>query len=517
MSTQKQLKRVSREEVAKHNKRDDLWIIIDSVVYDLSDFIDAHPGGEAVLLSEDVAGQDATEFFFGLHTIDVLQKYERFAIAQIEGEEREIHYPVPGELSRVPFAEPTWLVKTFKNPYYKESHYRLQREMRKFVDEVVIHDAAAREADGKRPTVELVRKMGELGINAMRLGPGKHLKGRKLFADIKPEEYDYFHELIITQELCRCGQRGYMDALQGGMVIGLPPVINFGSDELKKEIVEPVFAGEKFIALAITEAFAGSDVFGIRTYAKKSEDGSHYIVNGTKKWITNGHFADYFSTACRTDDGYAMILIPRALGVETRQLHTSYSTAAGTAFVMFNDIKVPSRYLIGEDGMGIPIVLSNFNHERWIMCCGTIRGARAIVEILMKWANQRKAFGRPLTSQAVVRQKLAYLIAQIEAAQAYLEVVTHQMNNMSYRDQAKNLAGHIALLKAWCTRVSHEVADNAVQIMGGRGLTKTGMGKTIEHYHRTYKFDAILGGSEEILADLGIRQALRSYPRDVRL
>lgn len=417
----------------------------------------------------------------------------------------------------MPYAEPAWLVPPFKSPYFTESHRHFQHEMRVFVEKYVTPDAVARENDGKRPSVELVRMMGANGINAMRLGPGKHLQGRKLFAGIKPEEYDYFHELIITQELSRCGQRGYMDALQGGMVIGLPPILNFGSDEIKKEVVEPVFAGEKYIALAVTEAFAGSDVFGVRTYARKSEDGSHYIVNGTKKWITNGNFADYFTTFCRTDEGYAVLLIPRELGVETRQIHTSYSTNAGTAFVQFNNVKVPSRYLIGPDGPGIMIVLSNFNHERWVMCCGAIRGARGIVEILLKWANQRKAFGRPLTAQAVVRQKIAYLIAQVEAAQHYLEFVTYQMCHMSYREQSKHLAGHVALLKAWATRVSHEVADNAVQIMGGRGLTKTGMGKAVEMYHRTYKFDAVLGGTEEILADLGIRQALRSYPRDVRM
>lgn len=408
-------------------------------------------------------------------------------------------------------------MKPFHSPYYKESHFRLQKEMRVFVDSEVKQDAERSEADGKRPSVELVKKMGALGLNAMRLGPGKHLKGRKLMADIKPEEFDYFHELIITQEIVRTGARGYLDALNGGMVIGLPPVLNFGSDELKKEIVEPVFAGEKFIALAVTEAFAGSDVMGLRTFAKLSEDGSHYIVNGTKKWITNGHFADYFTTAVRTENGFAVLLIPRSAGVETRQLHTSYSTSAGTAFVMFNNIKVPARNLIGQDGMGIPIVLSNFNHERWVMCCGVIRGIRGICEILMKWVNQRKVFGRPLTSQAVVRQKLAMLLTLAEAGQAYLEHITYQMTKMSYKEQAKNLAGPIALLKAWSTRASHEVADNAVQIMGGRGLTKTGMGRQIENYNRNYKFDAVLGGTEEVLADLGLRQSLRSYPHDVKL
>ncbi|CCU97476.1 unnamed protein product [Malassezia sympodialis ATCC 42132] len=515
----KELKRYSREEIAKHNKPDDLWIIIDSYVYDLSDFIDAHPGGEAVLLMDDVAGQDATETFFGLHAMEVLMKpmAQKMIIGQVEGEEAKVHYPKVGELSKVPYAEPSWLVEPFHSPYYNESHRRFQKAVRVFCEEHVFPVAEACEANGKRPDIELIKLMGENGLNAMRLGPGKHLHGRKLLGDVKPEEFDYFHELIITQELCRCGCRGFVDGLQGGMVIGLPPILNFGSDEMKKEIVEPVFRGEKFISLAITEAFAGSDVMGLRTFAQKTEDGQHYIVNGTKKWITNGHFADYFTTAVRTEEGFAVLLIPRSLGVKTRLIHTSYSSTAGTAFVMFNNIKVPAKNLIGADGMGIPIVLSNFNHERWVMCCGTIRGVRGILEILMKWIHQRKVFGRPLTSQAVVRQKIAFLLAQAEAAQSYLEHLTFQMNNMSYKEQAKFLAGPLAFLKAWSTRVSHEVADNAVQIMGGRGLTRSGMGRKIENYNRNYKYDAVLGGTEEILADLGIRQALRFFPNDVKL
>ncbi|PKI84499.1 hypothetical protein MVES1_001754 [Malassezia vespertilionis] len=523
MSTQpktaKVYRRVSRDEVAKHNKPDDLWIIVDSYVYDLSDFIDVHPGGEAVLQQPDIAGQDATETFFGLHNVAILQRpgTQKMIVGQIEGEESEVRYPQAGELSQVPYAEPTWLLPKYKSPYYNESHRRLQREMRTLVDEHVIPESRLRDADGKRPDPKLVQMFGRIGLNAMQMGSGKHLLRRKLFADIQPEEFDHFHELIIKQEFARVSSRGFMVGLSGGMVIGLPPILNFGSDDLKEEIVEPVLAGEKFISLAITEAFAGSDVRGLKTYAKKTEDGEHYIVNGTKKWITNGHFADYFTTAVRTDEGYAMILIPRALGVETRPIHTSYSSSAGTAFVMFNNIKVPSRYLVGKDGMGIPIVLSNFNHERWVICCGVARSSRAACEVLFKWMMQRKVFGKPLSNQAVVRQKLGFLLAQVEACQAYLENITYQMNNMSYNDQSKYLAGQIALLKAWSTRVAHEVADNAVQIMGGRGLTTTGLGAPIEMYNRTYKFDAVLGGSEEIMSDLGIRQAIRSYPRGARL
>ncbi|KAK0523757.1 hypothetical protein OC834_002763 [Tilletia horrida] len=514
------LKTLSRDEVSKHNKTGDLWIIIDSQVYNLSKFAALHPGGEAVLLDEEVAGQDATEAFFGLHRHEVLLKpaYQKLKIGSIEGESEKLKPLALGTPSKVPYSEPTWLTENYYTPYYKESHRRLQREMRAFVDSE-IHEIAQRcEENGKRPPVELIKLMGRNGLNAMRMGPGKHLQGRTLFGGVKPEEMDYFHELVITQEITRCAARGFGDGMQGGMVIGLPPVMNFGSEDLKKEIIEPVLAGDKFICLAISEAFAGSDVMGIRTFAKKSEDGSHYIVNGTKKWITNGMFADYFTTAVKTDEGFAVLCIPRSLGgVETKQIRTSYSTTAGTAYVTYDNVKVPSRYLIGEDGLGIPVILSNFNHERWVMCCATIRSSRAVCEQCMLWIHQRKVFGKPLTTQAVIRQKLAGLISQCEAAQAWLENVTYQMCQMTYDQQSMYLAGQVALLKSWSTRVSHEVADSAVQIFGGRGVTKTGMGKFVEEFHRTYKFDAVLGGSEEVLADLGIRQALRFMPDNQKL
>lgn len=135
--------------------------------------------------------------------------------------------------------------------------------------------------------------MAEINMHAMRMGPGKHLKGLTLMNGlVTPEEFNYFHELIITQEIVRCADRGYGDGLLGGQVIGLPPVLNFGSDELKAEVVGEVLAGRKFICLAISEAQAGSDVFGLQTTATKTEDGKHWIINGTKKWITNGAFAD---------------------------------------------------------------------------------------------------------------------------------------------------------------------------------------------------------------------------------
>jgi len=162
-------------------------------------------------------------------------------------------------------------------------------------------------------------------------------------------------------------------------------------------------------------------------------------------------------------------------------------------------------------------MLSNFNHERWVMATSSARAQRSIVEECLKWVSQRKAFGKPLASQAVIRSKLAAMISRVESVQNWLENITHQMNNMSYKEQANSLAGPIAMMKMYATQTAQETARDAVQIFGGRGITRTGMGRFVEHYHRTIAFDSLLGGAEDVLGDLGARQALRAMPRNSRL
>ena len=123
-----------------------------------------------------------------------------------------------------------------------------------------------------------------------------------------------------------------------------------------------------------------------------------------------------------------------------------------------------------------------------------------VVEECFKWAHQREVFGKRLIDEPVIRQKLAHMVAQVESVQNWLENITYQMTKMGYKEQSVKLAGPIALLKLMCTRVAHNVSDEACQIFGGRGITKTGMGRIIEGFQRTYKFGAILGGSEEVMA-----------------
>jgi len=217
---------------------------------------------------------------------------------------------------------------------------------------------------------------------------------------VDPDKFDYFHEvilpfnlnlttikhhleqLIINTELARFGTRGVVDGLLNGDVIGLPPVLNYGSPELQAQVVPEVLSGKKYIALAVSEAFAGSDVGGLQTTAVR--DGDDWIVTGTKKWITNGTFADYFTTGCKTETGFTVILIPRGEGVSTKSIKTSYSPTAGTAYVVYDKVRVPISYTLGKVGDGMSVILTNFNHERWMVTCTSLGAQRVIVEECLK-------------------------------------------------------------------------------------------------------------------------------------
>ncbi|KAJ7047841.1 acyl-CoA dehydrogenase/oxidase [Mycena alexandri] len=504
--------------IKQHNKEGDLWVTIDAKVYNLSKFADLHPGGANVLFADGVAGKDATQAFFGLHRLEVLHRpqYARLQIGTILGEESVIKAPAPGEVSRVPYAEPTWLASGFQSPYYTAGHRKFQKAVRTFFMEVVQPAAIQCEENGKRIPQEVVDKMAEVNVIAMRLGPGKHLKGRTLMnGTVTPEEFDYFHELILNTELARFGTRGFVDGLLNGAVIGVPPILNYGSPELQARVVPEILNGKKFLALAISEAFAGSDVSGLQTTAVR--DGDFWVVTGTKKWITNGTYADYFTTGCKTETGFTVILIERSDNLSTKAIKTSYSATAGTAYVTFDKVRVPVGNTLGAVGNGMNVILTNFNHERWMVICTALSAQRLVVEECMKWASQRMVFGKPLTSQAVIRSKLAGMISRVEAGQNWLEHITHQMNNMTYAEMGSKLAGPIGLLKSFVTRSGEETAADATQIFGGRALTVSGMGKVIENYRRTSAFDAILAGAEDVMADLGVRQAMKKMPSNARM
>lgn len=394
----------TREEVAKNNSLESLWCIVDHRVYDLTDFADAHPGGSVVLAQ--VAGTDATTAFYNLHRNEVIQKYHTLCIGTVKGEKPEVIQQQAGDLSSVPYAEPLWLTPQFHSPYFNETHRNLRKAMRKFVDSELAPEAQEKEADGTYISQEMIDKMAENGILAMRLGPGEHLHGRKLLGDVKGEEYDYFHDLVMAQEIVRVNARGFQDGNMAGLMISLTAVRSWlNNDKLKEKVTEECLSGKKKICLAVSEAFAGSDVAGLRTTATKTPDGKHYIINGTKKWITNGMFCDYFVTGCKTEKGFSVILVPRSDGVETSAIKTRYSAAAATTFVEFDNVKVPVDHLLGEEHKGFIVIMSNFNHERWSMSCMVVRWMRTVTEECLKWAHQRLISGKRLIDFPTARQQ----------------------------------------------------------------------------------------------------------------
>lgn len=507
---------LTREEVAKHSTAEDAWLIIDGDVYDVTKFAKLHPGGKQTLL--DFAGQDVSEDFWGLHRAEVLDKYARLKKGRIAdaGPARPSALTELCSMSGVPFAE-----SSMDSPYFKESHIALRKAMREFWCKETYEDAIECEAKASTPSLEVRKKVGQAGIIAMAQGPGPHLKlapNGLMGGVVQPDEFDFFHELVVQEERSRCFCPGWEDGLDAACTIGVPVIIKYGSDWMK-DLLPAIFRGDETCCLAISEAYAGSDVASLRTRAVMDAKGENYIVSGTKKWITGGCYADWFVTAVRTGKagggGISMMLIPRSEEIETTVIKTKYSSAAGTAFVTYENAVVPKKNVFGAEGKGFQIIMSNFNHERWMIAVVCIYRARLCTEEVFKWAMQRKVFGAKLVEQPVIREKLAQSFAGLESITAMLHDVTHTMNRKG--PQSAEVGGRIALLKYATTRMCHQVSDNAVQIFGGRGVTLTGMGRIVETFHRVYKVPSVYGGSEEIMADLAVRQAIKHYPQHARL
>ncbi|KAH0841217.1 hypothetical protein FOPE_06553 [Fonsecaea pedrosoi] len=166
-----------------------------------------------------------------------------------------------------------------------------------------------KESDGTYVSKEPIGKMAQNNILAMRLGPGVDLHNLTLMDFLPGDQFDYFHELILSQELSRAVARGFQDANVAGLAIGLTAIRQWAADpRLRDKMSQECLSGQNFICLAITEPFAGSDVSGIQTTATKSSDGQYYIVSGVMKWITNGMFADYLVTGCKSEDVFSATL-----------------------------------------------------------------------------------------------------------------------------------------------------------------------------------------------------------------
>ncbi|KAI0965871.1 acyl-CoA dehydrogenase/oxidase [Xylaria arbuscula] len=543
-------KTFSKADVASHNKGDSLWIVVDEDVYDLTKFQDEHPGGKKILTR--VAGKDASKQFWKYHNEGILKKYKpSLQIGSLDSKPKPEPKPEPEPKSepkaeakpsatyaapeptkapiqssqqeeaealeqygsQIPFADPSWY-QNYHSAYYNESHAALRAEVREWVENEI--EPFVTEWDEKKEVPrEIFLEAGRRGYLAGLLGvhyPVEYTKNR--VKAVTPEKWDLFHEMIVTDELSRVGSGGFVWNMIGGFGIGGPPLVKFGKKALKDRILPGILTGEKRICLAITEPDAGSDVANLTCEAKLSEDGKHYIVNGEKKWITNGIWCDYFTTAVRTGgegmNGVSLLLIERDMGgVSTRRMDCQGVWSSGTTYITFEDVKVPVENLLGKENQGFKVIMTNFNHERVGIIIQSLRFSRVCYEESVKYASKRRTFGKKLIDHPVIRMKLAHMARQIEASYNWLENLVFQCEKMGETEAMLRLGGAIAGLKAQSTLTFEFCAREASQIFGGLSYSRGGQGAKVERLYRDVRAYAIPGGSEEIMLDLSMRQSLR--------
>ncbi|KAL9116718.1 MAG: hypothetical protein Q9187_006753, partial [Circinaria calcarea] len=520
----------SQSDVAAHKKPDDLWIIVDEDVYDLTQFQTEHPGKSQLpttCLLQRVAGKDASKQFWKYHNESILKKYKgQLQVGSLDSKkqaaapltppatpppaaqtkEKEVVQPqaepgtvapVPGKDVKevaesldpygdlVPYADPSWY-QGYHSPYFTESHAALRAEVRAWVDSEIEPNVTEWDEAKKVPD-SIYKQMGERGYLAGLMGLHKFPTDltKHTVKSVPPEKWDLFHELIVTDEISRAGSGGLVWNLIGGFGIGCPPVVKFGKKSLVDRILPGILNGDKRICLAITEPDAGSDVANLTCEAKLTEDGKHYIVNGEKKWITNGIWCDYFTTAVRTGGegaaGVSMLLIEREHGgVSTRRMDCQGVWCSGTTYVTFEDVKVPVENLIGKANQGFKVIMTNFNHERIGIVIQCLRFSRVCYEESMNYAHKRRTFGKKLIDHPVIRLKLAHMARQIEASSNWLENLIYQCNVMNETEAMLKLGGAIAGLKAQATVTFEFCAREASQIFGGLSYSRGGQGAKVE-------------------------------------
>ena len=350
--------------------------------------------------------------------------------------------------------------------------------------------------------------MGNEGLLACMVGPPFPVD----FVDAGtpyPADFDSFHELILYDELSRLGSSSAVAALSNGPAISISAVWRFGSPEQKRKYLPDVLMGRKFCALAISEPNAGSDVAGLKTTA--TQQGDVYIVNGNKKWITNGTYADLFVTAVLTgvDGGHAgmsVLVIPRDTpGFSIRKLRVPGSNLSGTAYLDFDSSPVPAENLIGREGDGWKYVMYNFNHERMYVATIALRLSRVCLEESIKYALKRKTFGKYLADTQAIRMKIASMARRIECAWAWLESIVYSMTTMSHKDASMRLGDVLALVKVESSKVYELCARETTMVFGGNALMHGGPGDKIVDAVAQVKAYQIPAGSEDVLDDFGAR------------
>ena len=370
---------------------------------------------------------------------------------------------------------------------FTQEHEGIRRNVKKFIEAEINPHVDDWEEAGIFPAHDLFKKMGDqgyLGIN-------------------KPAKYggmglDYSYQLVFLETLghIRCGGVPMAIGVQTDMAT--PALSRFGSEELCKEFLIPSIKGDYVACLGVSEVGAGSDVASVKTTAKK--DGGDYVINGGKMWTTSGTQADWMCLLANTSDGpvhgnKSLICVPmKAKGVTVaRKLDKLGMRASDTAQIFFENVRVPQRNRIGEEGAGFTYQMLQFQEERlWSAASGLLVKERMIDETIA-YTRERRAFGRPVLDNQVVHFRLAELKTEVEA----LRALTYRAAGLMLKGEDVTMLASMAKLKS--ARLAREVADTCLQYYGGMGY----MSETpISRAYRDVRLWSIGAGTDEIM--LGI-------------
>jgi citronellyl-CoA dehydrogenase len=370
---------------------------------------------------------------------------------------------------------------------YTEQHRELMRSVGKFVEAEIDPHAEEWEQAGIFPAHELFRKMGKQGLLGIH----------------KPEKYggqglDYSYEIAFCEAIGAAKSASAVMGIGVQTDMATPALMKNGSDELRDEFLKPSISGEYVACLGVSEAGAGSDVASIKTTARR--DGGDYVINGGKMWTTNGTQADWMCLLANTGDGPAhrnksLICLPmKTKGVQVaRKLDKLGMRASDTAQIFFDNVRVPVRYRIGEEGFGFTYQMQQFQEERlWAAAAGLMKMERAI-RMTIEYTAGRQAFGKSILDNQVVHFRLAELQTKVELQRSIVyRAVEEYINGVDVTQLA-------SMAKLTAGRLLREVSDSCLQYWGGMGyMTES----EISRMYRDGRLTSIGGGADEIM--LGI-------------
>jgi citronellyl-CoA dehydrogenase len=369
--------------------------------------------------------------------------------------------------------------------FFTEEHELFRKNFRDFVDKELAPHTDEWERAELFPR-EVFQRMGKLGFLGLSY----------------PEEVggaggDYWYNVVYGEELCRSGSAGMNMSLMVQTDMATPIIGAIGTREQKAEFLAPAIRGEKIAALGISEPNAGSDVAAICTRARR--EGNEYIINGAKTWITNGTRADFITLAVRTGaEGYggiSLILFPTDIkGFRVaRKLKKIGNHASDTAELVFEDCRVPARYLLGEENQGFYYIMTNFQGERLIASVAAVAGSQIAIDEAIRFGQDRQAFGRPIMRFQVWRHEFTQLLTELEAGRW----LTYRACDLYNRKE--DAVKEISMAKLYCGELAQRIMDRCLQFHGGCGYVDE---FPISRRWRDIRLITIGGGTSEIMREI---------------